>query len=47
MDGMSGSDVVHVGQNAAKHCVLDGRWRVSEGDIRHALLEVQERHHAS
>ena len=43
MDGMSGSEVVHVAQNAAKHCVLEGRQRVSEEDIRHALAEVQER----
>ena len=46
MDGMSGSDVVHVAQNAAKHCVLEGRRRVGEADIRHALAEVQERHEA-
>lgn len=44
MDGMSGSEVVHVAQNAAKHSVLDGRERVSESDIQHALVEVQERH---
>ena len=47
MDGMSGSDVVHVAQSAAKHCVLEGRRRVIDGDIRHALAEVQERHQAS
>lgn len=46
MDGMSGSDAVHIAQNAAKHCVLEGRRRVSETDIRHALAEVQERHEA-
>ena len=46
MDGMSGSEVVHVAQNAAKHCVLEGRRRVSEGDVRHTLAEVQERHQA-
>jgi ATP-dependent 26S proteasome regulatory subunit len=43
MDGMSGSEVVHVAQNAAKHCVLEGRRRISETDIRHALGELQER----
>jgi SpoVK/Ycf46/Vps4 family AAA+-type ATPase len=47
MDGMSGSDVVHVAQSAAKHCVLEGRRRVGEDDIRHALAEIQERHEAS
>lgn len=47
MDGMSGSEVVHIAQSAAKHCVLDGRRRVREGDIRHALAEVQERLQAS
>lgn len=47
MDGMSGSEVVHVAQSAAKHSVLEGRQRVSEGDIRHALAEVQERHQVS
>jgi ATP-dependent 26S proteasome regulatory subunit len=43
MDGTSGSEVVHVAQSAAKHCVLEGRKRVSEADIRHALSELQER----
>lgn len=47
MDGMSGSEVVHIAQSAAKHCVLEGRRRVTEEDIRHALAEVQERHNAS
>ena len=47
MDGMSGSEVVHVAQSAAKHCVLEGRQRVNEGDIRYILAEVQERHQAS
>lgn len=47
MDGMSGSEVVHIAQNAAKHCVLEGRRRVTEWDIRHALAEVHERHNAS
>ena len=46
MDGMSGSEVVHVAQNAAKHSVLEGRRSVSEADIRHALTEIQERHQA-
>jgi SpoVK/Ycf46/Vps4 family AAA+-type ATPase len=46
MDGMSGSEVVHVAQSAAKHCVLEGRRRVSEADIRHALAEVQEHNQA-
>ena len=46
MDGMSGSEVVHVAQNAAKHSVLEGRRSVVEADIRHALAEIQERHQA-
>lgn len=45
MDGMSGSDIVHVAQSAAKLAVLAGRKRVSEGDFRQALAEAQERHH--
>jgi SpoVK/Ycf46/Vps4 family AAA+-type ATPase len=44
MDGMSGSDVVHVAQSAAKLAVLGGRKRVSEGDLRQALTEAHERH---
>jgi len=44
MDGMAGSEVVHAAQNAAKHCVLEGRQKVTEADIRHALAEVLERH---
>ena len=44
MDGMSGSEVVHVAQSAAKHAVLTGREKVAESDIRQALDEVQERH---
>jgi SpoVK/Ycf46/Vps4 family AAA+-type ATPase len=43
MDGMSGSEVVQVAQNAAKHSVLEGREIVSEQDIRSALAEVHER----
>ncbi|HPA19072.1 MAG TPA: AAA family ATPase [Verrucomicrobiae bacterium] len=46
MDGMSGSDVVHVAQSAAKHCVLEGRQRVGDEDIRRALAEIHERHQA-
>jgi ATP-dependent 26S proteasome regulatory subunit len=46
LDGMSGSEVVHVAQSAAKHGVLEGRKRISEADIRYALAEVQERHAA-
>jgi SpoVK/Ycf46/Vps4 family AAA+-type ATPase len=46
MDGMSGSEVVHVAQNAAKHCVLEGRRQLSDSDVRHALAEIQERHQA-
>lgn len=46
MDGMSGSEVVHIAQNAAKHCVLEGRRRVTETDIQYALSEVQERSQA-
>lgn len=44
MDGRSGSDLVQVAQNAAKHGVLEGRHRVTEADLRHALAEIQERH---
>ncbi|MCF3652462.1 AAA family ATPase [Synoicihabitans lomoniglobus] len=44
MDGMSGSDVVHAAQSAAKLTVLSGRRKVSESDIRHALAEAHERH---
>lgn len=47
MDGMSGSEVVQVAQNAAKHCVLEGRHQVVEQDIQYALAEVQERHQAA
>jgi SpoVK/Ycf46/Vps4 family AAA+-type ATPase len=47
MDGMSGSEVVQVAQNAAKHCVLEGRCQVVESDIQHALVEVNERHQAA
>jgi ATP-dependent 26S proteasome regulatory subunit len=46
MDGMSGSEVVHIAQNAAKHSVLEGRRAVGEADIRHALAEMAERHQA-
>lgn len=46
MDGMSGSDVVHVAQSAAKLAVLGGRKRVSENDLRQALAEAHERHHS-
>lgn len=44
MDGMSGSDVVHVAQSAAKLAVLAGRKRVAEADFRQSLTEAQERH---
>lgn len=44
MDGMSGSDVVHVAQSAAKLAVLAGRRKVSEDDLRQALAEAHERH---
>lgn len=44
MDGMSYSEGVHVAQNAAKHCVLEGRQKVTEADMRIALMEVQERY---
>ena len=44
MDGMSGSDVVHAAQSAAKLTVLGGRRRVSEADLRQALAEAHERH---
>jgi SpoVK/Ycf46/Vps4 family AAA+-type ATPase len=46
MDGMSGSDVVHVAQSAAKLAVMGGRKRVSEADLRQALAEAHERHHS-
>ena len=44
LDGMSGSDVVRVSQNAAKYSILDGRKRVSDSDIRLAFAEIHERH---
>jgi SpoVK/Ycf46/Vps4 family AAA+-type ATPase len=47
MDGMSGSEVVHIAQNAAKHSVLEGRRQVTESDIRYALAEIQERPQSS
>ena len=46
MDGMSGSEVVHVAENAAKHAVLEGHREVSGSDIRFALAEAQERMHS-
>lgn len=46
MDGMSGSDVVHVAQSAAKLAVLAGRKRVSASDLRQALAEAHERHYS-
>lgn len=46
MDGMSGSDVVHVAQNAAKLAVFGGRKKVSGADLRLALAEAHERHHS-
>lgn len=46
MDGMSGSDVVHIARSAAKLSVLSGRKRVSESDLREALVEAHERHHS-
>lgn len=44
MDGMSGSDVVHAAQSAAKLTVMSGRRKVSECDLRNALAEAHERH---
>lgn len=44
MDGMSGSDVVHAAQSAAKLAVLAGRRKVAEADLRQALTEAHERH---
>lgn len=46
MDGMSGSDVVHAAQSAAKLAVLGGRKKVSQADLRQALAEAHERHHS-
>jgi len=43
MDGLSGSEVVRIAQNAAKHCVLDGHQMVSGKDIRYAFIEMRER----
>ncbi len=43
MDGLSGSDVVRVAQNAAKHCVLEGHKSVSGRDIQYAFTEIRER----
>lgn len=47
MDGMSCSEVTQIARNAAKHAVLDGRKRVTEGDMRFALGEIHERHNES
>lgn len=44
MDGMSGSDVVHAAQSAAKLAVLTGRRKVGEADLRQAFTEAHERH---
>ncbi len=44
MDGMSGSEVVQAGQNAAKLSVLEGHTKVNAIDIRNALGEIHERH---
>ena len=44
MDGMSCSEVVQITQNGAKRCFLEGRKKVDEGDLRHALKEINERH---
>ena len=44
MDGMSGSDVVHAAQSAAKLAVLAGRHKVGDADLRQALNEAHERH---
>jgi SpoVK/Ycf46/Vps4 family AAA+-type ATPase len=43
MDGMSGSEVVRVGQNAAKRSVLESRTKVTHADIQLALMEMHER----
>lgn len=44
MDGMSGSDVVHAAQSAAKLAVLAGKRKVAEKHLRQALTEAHERH---
>ena len=44
MDGMSCSEVVQITQNGAKRCFLEGRKKVDESDLRHALREINERH---
>jgi SpoVK/Ycf46/Vps4 family AAA+-type ATPase len=44
MDGMSCSEVTHVGRNAAKHAILEGRKMVAERDVRFALSDIHERH---
>jgi ATP-dependent 26S proteasome regulatory subunit len=43
MDGLSGSDIVRIAQNAAKHCVLEGHLSVSGKDIQYAFAEMRER----
>ena len=45
MDGMSCSEVAQIGQNAAKHTILEGRKKVTAQDVRFALDEIHERHH--
>lgn len=40
LDGHSYSDVVRVAQNAAKHCILEGRTRVSASDLAFAMSEL-------
>ncbi|MCF6313689.1 MAG: AAA family ATPase [Verrucomicrobiales bacterium] len=47
MDGMSGSEVVQIAENAAKHAVLDNRKVVTKSDILESLAEVSERQPSS
>jgi histone H3/H4 len=34
---------VHIANNAAKHCILEGRKILTEADLEFALAEVYER----
>lgn len=40
LDGHSYSDVVRVAQNAAKHCILEGRNQVLASDLAFAMAEI-------
>lgn len=40
LDGHSYSEVVRVAENAAKHCILEGRTRVMLADLKYAMSEL-------